>query len=55
MKYIVHVIFGSIIVAMGISYLAFRYAHKNIPPSIVGMALILIYMGVASFFDEKSE
>lgn len=48
-------IFGSIIVSMGISYIAFKYAHKNVPPSIVGMALIVVYVGIASFFDKKSE
>jgi membrane-bound ClpP family serine protease len=55
MKYIIHVIFGSIIVALGISHLAFKYAHKNIPPSVIGMTLIIIYMSVASFFEKKSE
>lgn len=55
MKYIVHVSFGSIILAMGISYFAFKYAHKNIPPSIVGMLLLLIYVGFASFLDKKRQ
>lgn len=55
MKNIVYVILGSLILAMGISYAVFKYANKNIPPSIIGMMLVFIYVGISSFFDKDKE
>lgn len=55
MKNVVYVIFGSIIVATGISYVLSEYTGKNISPSIIGMLLILIYVAAASFFDKTDE
>lgn len=55
MKYIVYVIIGSMILSLGISHLIFKYADKNVPPSIVGIFLILIYIGVTTSFDKSDE
>lgn len=55
MKNIFYVIAGSVVVSCGISYILYKFFGKNVPPSIIGMMLILIYVGVASLFDKDDE
>ena len=38
-----------------ISYVLFKVYNKNVPPSVIGLAFILLYALVQYFVDKKNE
>lgn len=52
---LIAVIFLSLPLATGVSYVLYKYYHKNVPPSIIGIAMLVLYGGVFYLFERKNE
>lgn len=54
MKYIVHIVIGSIVIATLISFILYKFFNKNIPPSFIGLLLTFITIVTVDCFSKPS-